>query len=67
MQILVSTLHIGERVIIDEQKDLIGCVTAITFRMTEDMQPYAMYMVDWIHNGTNYSHTLEDWRLAKAE
>ena len=65
MATFTCNYNIRDLVQIDGQSDIIGRITAITFRVANDT-PYALYQVDWLHNGTNYTHSIEDWRLLKV-
>lgn len=57
-----SSFAIGDRVLIDGCRDLVGRVTAYLWRSTG-----CQIEVSWIHNGTAQSAWIDDWRLTAAE
>lgn len=62
----VSKFGPTDRVYIDGQKDIIGQVTRVTFDLAVDFM-CPTYQVEWLHNGTNYVHNIDEWRLKLAE
>ena len=63
MVVIESKFSIGDRVIIDGCKSLIGVVTAITWR-----NPHIINCeISWVCNGESKRDVVESWRLTLAE
>lgn len=53
---------LGERVVIDGDKELVGVVTALCWRAT-----MPEVEVSWIHQGVSHSVWMPPWRLTSKE
>lgn len=59
----VHALDFNDRVSIDGDLSLIGCVTSFQFRASG----YISVEVSYVHNGDSKAAWIEDWRLTKVE
>lgn len=49
----------GDKVIIDNEKSLVGIVTGILWRST-----LSQVEVSWFHSGTHHSEWFAEWRIS---
>lgn len=56
-----SAIDVEAKVLIDGDKSIVATVTAVIFRKLS-----TSYEVSYLHNGSLYSPTVEDWRITRA-
>lgn len=60
MGVKTANFSIGDRVIIDHDKSILGVITAICIR---GQGANVTYEVSYMHNGSSHSPWIEEWRL----
>jgi hypothetical protein len=58
---------IGDRMSVDNDKDMPVTICAVNFRLATGNCLYITYQCSWIHNGAAHSEWIEEWRLTPWE